>query len=158
MTPPQCVMWSRKASCGAVRWTGGGEGGRESRRLRRAARPGRAARCLGLGRVRRYRRGATIVLQGARDDTVCVVLQGRVKVTLDTPDGHEVVLSVLGPGDLLGEWEAITPSSSVVPLSEVALEPVECRVFYGRGPVSVPRRPPRRRAPAAAPDHSQLSH
>ena len=93
--------------------------------------PGRAgAALLGLGRVRRYRRGATIVLQGARRrDTVCVVLEGRVKVTLDTPDGREVVLGVLGPGDLLGEWEAIDPELVSRAASEVALEPVECRFF-----------------------------
>jgi len=91
--------------------------------------PDARAALLGLGRVRRYRRGATIVLQGARDDTVFVVLEGRVKITLDTPDGREVVLSVLGPGDLLGEWEAIDPELVTRAASEVALEPVECRVF-----------------------------
>jgi len=91
--------------------------------------PDARAALLGLGRVRRYRRGATIVLQGARDDIVCVVLEGRVKVTLDTPDGREVVLAVLGPGDLLGEWEAIDPELVSRAASEVALEPVECRVF-----------------------------
>jgi len=91
--------------------------------------PDARAALLGLGRVRRYRRGATIVLQGARDDTVFVVLEGRVKVTLDTPDGREVVLGLLGPGDLLGEWEAIDPELVSRAASEVALEPVECRVF-----------------------------
>ena len=84
---------------------------------------------LGLGRVRRYRRGATLLLQGASDDTVCVVLEGRVKVTLDTTDGREVVLAVLGPGDLLGEFEAIEPELVSRNASNVALEPVECRVF-----------------------------
>lgn len=84
---------------------------------------------LGLGRVRRYRRGATLVMQGVRDDTVCVVLEGRVKVTLDTPDGREVVLAVLGPGDLLGEFEAIEPDLVSRIASNVALEPVVCRVF-----------------------------
>ena len=34
-------------------------------------------------------------------------LNGRVKVTLDTPEGHEIVLAVLGAGDLLGEFEAV---------------------------------------------------
>jgi CRP/FNR family transcriptional regulator, cyclic AMP receptor protein len=91
--------------------------------------PDARAALLGLGRVRRYRRGATIVLQGARDDLVGVILEGRVKVTLDTPDGREVVLAVLGPGDLLGEWEAIEPELASRAASEVALEPVECRVF-----------------------------
>ena len=87
------------------------------------------AALLSLGRVRRYRRGATLIMQGARDDTVCVVLEGRVKVTLDTPDGREVVLAVLGPGDLLGEFEAIEPEPASRTASNVALEPVECRVF-----------------------------
>ena len=39
-----------------------------------------------------------------------------------------MVLGVLGPGDLLGEWEAIDPERQSA-ASEVALEPVECRVF-----------------------------
>jgi CRP-like cAMP-binding protein len=90
-----------------------------------------SAALLGLGRVRRYRRGATLIMQGARDDTVFIVLEGRVKVTLDTPDGREIVLAVLGPGDLLGEFEAIEPEPVSRTASNVALEPVECRVFAG---------------------------
>jgi CRP/FNR family transcriptional regulator, cyclic AMP receptor protein len=91
--------------------------------------PDARAALLGLGRARHYRRGATLLMQGASDDTVCVVLQGRVKVTLDTSDGREVVLAVLGPGDLLGEFEAIEPGLVSRHASNVALEPVECRVF-----------------------------
>lgn len=91
--------------------------------------PDARAALLRLGRVRSYRRGATIVLQGARDDLVGVILEGRVKVTLDTLDGHEVVLCVYGPGDLVGDWEAIVPEIQGRAASEVALEPVECRVF-----------------------------
>lgn len=90
--------------------------------------PEARAALLGLGRLRRYRRGATLILQGARDDTVCVVLEGRVKVTLDTPDGREVVLAVLGPGDLTGYFEAIDPELPST-ASNVALEPVQCRLF-----------------------------
>jgi CRP/FNR family cyclic AMP-dependent transcriptional regulator len=91
--------------------------------------PDARAALLSLGRVRRYGRGATLFMQGGRDDIVCVLLEGRVKVTLDTPDGREIVLAVLGPGDLLGEWEAIEPELVSRAASNVALEPVECRVF-----------------------------
>lgn len=91
--------------------------------------PEARAALLELGRVRRYRRGATLLMQGARDDAVFVLLEGRVKVTLDTLDGREVVLTVLGPGDLLGEFEAIEPELVSRNASNVALEPVECRVF-----------------------------
>jgi CRP/FNR family cyclic AMP-dependent transcriptional regulator len=91
--------------------------------------PDARAALLGLGRVRSYRRGATLLLQGARDDAVFVVLEGRIKVSLDTIDGREVVLAVLGPGDLLGEFEAIEPGIVSRQASNIALEPVECRVF-----------------------------
>lgn len=91
--------------------------------------PDARAALLALGHIRRYRRGATLFMQGARDDTVCVLLEGRVKVTLDTPDGREVVLAVLGPGDLLGEFEAIEPEVPNRTASNVALEPLECSVF-----------------------------
>lgn len=91
--------------------------------------PEARAALLGLGRVRRYRRGAMLLVQGARDEIAGVILEGRVKVTLDTADGREVVLAVLGPGDLLGEFEAIEPEVVGRHASNVALEPVECRVF-----------------------------
>ncbi|HET7652230.1 MAG TPA: Crp/Fnr family transcriptional regulator [Acidimicrobiales bacterium] len=87
------------------------------------------AALLRLGRVRRYRRGATVIVQGARDDTAGVILDGRVKVTLDTPDGREIVLAVLGPGDLIGEFEALEPEIVSRSASNVALEPLACRVF-----------------------------
>jgi CRP-like cAMP-binding protein len=51
-------------------------------------------------------------------------------VTLDTPDGREIVLTVLGAGDLLGEFEVIEgmPQRSA---GNVAVLPVECRVIPG---------------------------
>jgi CRP-like cAMP-binding protein len=91
--------------------------------------PEARAALLNLGRVRRYRRGATLIMQGARDDMVGVVLEGRVKVVVDTADGREVVLEVRRPGDLLGEFEAIDPEMVGRDASNVVLEPVECRVF-----------------------------
>jgi CRP/FNR family transcriptional regulator, cyclic AMP receptor protein len=91
--------------------------------------PDARAALLRLGHVRSYRRGATLFMQGAHYDTVCVVLEGRVKVTLDTPDGREVVLAVVGPGEVLGHFEAIEPEPIRFYASNVALEPVECRVF-----------------------------
>jgi CRP-like cAMP-binding protein len=91
--------------------------------------PEARAALLALGRVRRYRRGAMLVVQGARDDAVFVLLDGRVKVVVDTADGREVVLAVRGAGDLLGEFEALDPDLDGRDASNVVLEPVECRVF-----------------------------
>jgi CRP/FNR family transcriptional regulator, cyclic AMP receptor protein len=89
--------------------------------------PGERAEALRLGRPRRYQRGARMVVQGDLSDTVFLLLEGRVKVTSDTPDGREVVLSVLGPGDLLGEFEALDPLDRRRSAGNVALEPVDCR-------------------------------
>jgi CRP/FNR family cyclic AMP-dependent transcriptional regulator len=86
-----------------------------------------------LGHPRRYRRGAPLALQGDRTDTAFLLLRGRVKVTVDTLDGHEIVVSVLGPGDLLGEFEPLDDNDKGGPRTAnvIALEPVECRVLTG---------------------------
>lgn len=85
---------------------------------------------LRLGHPRRFRSGARIIVQGDHSDHVFLALSGLTKVTLDTLDGREIVLSVLGPGDLLGEFEVIEG----VPLraaGSVAMLPVDCRVIPG---------------------------
>ena len=52
------------------------------------------AALVGVGRPRRYNRGATIVIQGDHSDTVFVVVAGRVKISQVTSDGREIVLAV----------------------------------------------------------------
>jgi CRP/FNR family cyclic AMP-dependent transcriptional regulator len=89
------------------------------------------AAVISLGRPRRYRRGAPIVIQGDHSDTVFVVVAGRVKVTVVTADGREILLAVDGPGELLGEFEAVDPESGPRTAANVALEPVECREITG---------------------------
>lgn len=89
------------------------------------------AALMGVGRPRRYDRGATIVLQGDHSDTVFIVVTGRVKISQLTPDGREIVLAVDGPGDLLGEFEAVDPDSGPRTAANVALEQVECNALTG---------------------------
>jgi CRP-like cAMP-binding protein len=89
------------------------------------------AALLRLGHARRYRQGTPIIFQGDHNDTVFLILQGRAKVNLVTADGHEIVLTVLGPGDMLGEFEAIDDDGSPRTAGSVVLEAAECRVFTG---------------------------
>ncbi len=76
-----------------------------------------------VARVQRYPRGAWIMRQGDATDSVCIVLEGRVKLALDTVDGRGIVLDVLGPGDMVGEFEALgddlVRSASVIALDSV---------------------------------------
>ena len=59
------------------------------------------------GRTPHYRPGASIIIQGDHTDTLFVIRTGWVKITLVTADGHEILLTVLGPGEVFGEFEAI---------------------------------------------------
>ena len=55
------------------------------------------------GRRRIYERADFILRQGEAHDTVHLLTEGRAKVDYTEPGGGEVLLSVRGPGDLLGE-------------------------------------------------------
>lgn len=68
------------------------------------------------GRRRDFRRGAVLFREAERSDSVMVLRSGRVKVSVDTANGTEVVLAVRGPGTILGELSAIDrqPRSATV--------------------------------------------
>lgn len=54
-------------------------------------------------------RGATLFREGEPGDRMYVVLDGKVKIFRTAADGRENLLSVLGPGDLLGELSLFDP-------------------------------------------------
>jgi CRP/FNR family transcriptional regulator, cyclic AMP receptor protein len=56
-----------------------------------------------LGRVKHYEKNQIIFERGERGDYMLILLSGRVKISNLTADAHEVVLNLLGPGDLNGE-------------------------------------------------------
>jgi CRP/FNR family transcriptional regulator, cyclic AMP receptor protein len=85
----------------------------------------------GVGRTRRYRRRTPIIIQGDLGDAVFILLAGRVKVTVDTAEGREVVLAVDGPGDAFGYFEAIERDAGSRTAAITALEPVECLMLTG---------------------------
>lgn len=60
------------------------------------------------GRLRRYRSGEHLCYQGEPADHVLVLREGWVKVWMTDPDGHECVIAVRGPDELLGEAGPLT--------------------------------------------------
>lgn len=54
-------------------------------------------------RRRNYRRGEVVFHQGDPGDTLHVIAAGRVKVVVLAEGGDEIVLFILGPGELFGE-------------------------------------------------------
>jgi CRP/FNR family transcriptional regulator, cyclic AMP receptor protein len=53
--------------------------------------------------MRRFPRGQAVVLAGDHTDCVYFVLTGSLKVIVSDEDGREVILSILGQGELFGE-------------------------------------------------------
>ncbi len=72
---------------------------------------------------RRFKQGASLTHEGSPGAEVLVLLSGRVKVSIDTADGREVVLTFAGPGHLIGEF-AVIDSEARSGTTE-ALEPIE---------------------------------
>lgn len=77
---------------------------------------------LALGTWRTFSAGQALVHQGGPSRDLFVLVEGRVRVVLTTPDGGELLLAVLGPGGTVGELSVLDgePRSASV----FALEPV----------------------------------
>lgn len=89
-----------------------------------AASHGDLARLASAAFPRRLSRGQVLFTEGERSDHVYVVADGRVKVLVSSPHGDELVLSVLVPGDALGELSVLDGcdrSASAVALDDVSL-------------------------------------
>jgi CRP-like cAMP-binding protein len=52
---------------------------------------------------RRYPKDGVVFFENEVGDTLFVVVEGRIKVTILGDDGREIILSVLGPGEFFGE-------------------------------------------------------
>lgn len=75
-----------------------------------------------LGTLRGYQPGSSLIVEGASDTDVLVLLAGYAKVLGNTIDGHAVLLSIRVGGDLVGELAAIDGqprSATVVAATEV---------------------------------------
>jgi len=93
--------------------------------------PADRAALLAAGRDRAYRRDAVVFHEGDRGGYAVLIVAGRVKIVTSAADGTETVLSLRGPGELVGEMAVIddpaTPRSATV----IAIEPLRGRVLLG---------------------------
>lgn len=95
---------------------------------------------MAAGRLRSYRKGAVLLVEGESSDRVAVLVGGRVKVFVSTDDGREVVLSMRGPGDLIGELsflDGAPRSATAAAVEEVraaTLTSAEFKAYLGSRP------------------------
>ena len=56
-----------------------------------------------VARARSYRTGEVIFHRDDPGQVLYVIRRGQSQICINSPDGHEVVLAVFGPGDYFGE-------------------------------------------------------
>lgn len=56
-----------------------------------------------IGLVRTFPKGAVVINEGEAGDSMYVILSGRVKIYVADEQGQELVLNVMGQGELFGE-------------------------------------------------------
>jgi CRP-like cAMP-binding protein len=84
--------------------------------------PREAAALEACGRRINYSTGQTLFFEGQAPDHVLLLQSGRVKIFSTAEDGREVLLSITGPGDILGEISAVDGERRSA--TALAIEPV----------------------------------
>ena len=74
---------------------------------------------------RQYRRNQVIFHQGDPGTTLYVVLSGKIRIVLPSPDGEDMVLAVFSPGDCFGELSLLDGE----PRSATAIAQEACEVL-----------------------------
>ena len=73
-----------------------------------------------VAKTRRFAKDDTVFHADESGDIFCLIREGRVKVTMISPEGKEIILSLLGPGDFFGEMALLDdePRSATVVATE----------------------------------------
>jgi CRP/FNR family cyclic AMP-dependent transcriptional regulator len=81
-----------------------------------------------VAKSRRYAKDDVIFHADESGDIFCLIKEGQVKVTMISPEGKEIILSMLGPGDFFGEMSLVDdePRSATV----IATEPLEVLTIW----------------------------
>lgn len=81
-----------------------------------------------IARPREYTKGDVIIHADASGDVFCLIEEGKVKVTMISPDGKEIILSTFGAGEFFGEMAMLDdePRSATV----VAVDAVRVQTIF----------------------------
>jgi len=76
-----------------------------------------------VAKARKYAKDDVVFHADESGDVFCLIREGGVKITMISPEGKEIILSMLGAGDFFGEMALLDnePRSATV----VATEPLE---------------------------------
>ncbi len=74
--------------------------------------------------ARAFPAGVDVIIAGAAGEALYVILTGTVKVYVSQPDGTDVIVAILGPGDTVGEQaivDQVGRSASVITLEDTTV-------------------------------------
>lgn len=80
-----------------------------------------------------YPKDTTLVEENETGETLYMIFSGKVKVTNIGPDGKEVILSVLGPGEFFGEMALLDDeprSATVVTMEKTEMISLRRKEFF----------------------------
>lgn len=80
-----------------------------------------------IARPRDYARGEVIIHAESSGDVFCLIEEGKVKITMISPDGKEIILSTFGPGEFFGEMAILDDeprSATVVAVDSVRVQTI----------------------------------
>ncbi|OXM63996.1 Crp/Fnr family transcriptional regulator [Amycolatopsis vastitatis] len=87
---------------------------------------------LELGREIRHPAGSQLIREGQEADFVLFILAGQAKVVISDGHGNDLLLSVVGPGELIGEMacmEGVARSATVISLNPVHSRKIAASTF-----------------------------
>jgi CRP/FNR family transcriptional regulator, cyclic AMP receptor protein len=93
-------------------------------------------------RIRTFAAGETIFLMGSPGDTMMAVLSGKVRISVPSQEGRELVLAILFPGDVFGEialldgLQRTADATAVTKCSLAMLERREILSFFEHHPAA----------------------
>ncbi len=81
-----------------------------------------------VAKSRRHAKDEVVFHEDESGDVFCLIRSGHVKVTMVSPEGKEIILSMLGPGDFFGEMSLLDdePRSASV----IATENLELLIIW----------------------------
>lgn len=81
-----------------------------------------------MAKSRRFNRDDVVFYEDETGDVFFLIREGKVKVTMISPEGKEIILSMMGPGDFFGEMALLddAPRSATI----VAMEPLELLTLW----------------------------
>ncbi len=113
--------------------------------LFRGLTPDERSALVGRAHVRNFTAGDTIFLIDSPGDSMMAILEGSVRISVPSPEGKEVLLAILYPGEVFGEIALLdgkgrtAEARAMTPCSVAVLDRREVMAFFTRHPDAWPK-------------------